>query len=190
MDLRCGAKSMLEGVALKVAEKAASHLTPLQAPANIPWSNFLRASPRYLSKMWQGRWPQIESLSNKGFNKRKSWKGSSTYETSIYFFFSISLFLRQCKLFGFGVWKWLLLDFERLWRSFRGGLWPLAAAGCSDSSSRGSGGKLLVALPQPVYFLGHIPIVSLNTQWIGKKNILYQIGVTRLCGDSFTLCFF
>ena len=46
-----------------------------------------------------------------------------------------------------------------------------AAAVSGDSSLAGSGGEVLVALPRPVCLRGDVPIVSLATQWVGKKNI-------------------
>ena len=44
-----------------------------------------------------------------------------------------------------------------------------AAADSGDSSPAGSGGEILVALPRPVCLRGDVPIVSLATQWVGKK---------------------
>ena len=55
-----------------------------------------------------------------------------------------------------------------------------ASADSDDSSQAGSGGEALVALPRPVCLRGDVPIVSLATQWVGKKIYLFDhVGSTN-----------
>ena len=55
-----------------------------------------------------------------------------------------------------------------------------AAADSGDSSPAGSGGEALVALLRPVCLRGNVPIVSLATQWVGKKIYLFDhVGFTN-----------
>ena len=76
-----------------------------------------------------------------------------------------------------------------------------AAAVSGDSSLAGSGGKVLVALPQPVCLRGEmlylsyifnmalqwdVPIVSLVSQWLGKKNLFDRVGWSPILCGGFT----
>ena len=65
-----------------------------------------------------------------------------------------------------------------------GGMRLLSAATDSgDSSLAGSGGEVL---PRPVCLRGDVPIVSLATQWVGKKNLFNCVGWSPILCGGFT----